>query len=69
MSGSLSLLPEASAESLLGLKQTAVRLGIAESTVRKLVTLKALPAVKIGRRLLFQPEELRSFTQRNRTAA
>jgi len=56
-------------ESLCSLKQTAARLGLAESTVRKLVRLKSLPAVKIGRRLLFEPEELRRFIQSHRTAA
>jgi excisionase family DNA binding protein len=52
---------------LLNLQQTAQRLGIGESTVRKLVRTGALPAVKLGRRLLFEPAALGHFIAAHRT--
>jgi excisionase family DNA binding protein len=54
-------------EALLNLQQAAEILGLAEVTVRKLVRNRKLTAVKIGRRLLFEPERLRRFIARNRT--
>lgn len=53
---------------LLNLGQTAQRLGIGESTVRKLVRSGALPAVKLGRRLLFEPAALGEFIANHRTS-
>ncbi len=55
-------------EPLLSLKQAAQMLGLAEVTVRKMVRQGKLGGVHLGRRLLFEPETLRNFIARNRTA-
>ncbi len=61
-------MPEVALEPLLSLKQAAQRLGLAEVTVRKMVRQGKLVGVHLGRRLLFEPETLRDFITRNRTA-
>lgn len=60
--------PETAAlEPLLNLQGASRMLGLAESTCRKLVRLGQLPAIRIGRRLLFEPSALRSFVQDHST--
>lgn len=54
-------------EPLLNLSAAAQTLGLGESTCRKLVRLGELRAVRVGRRLLFQQEELRTFIQSHST--
>ncbi|MFH0871084.1 MAG: helix-turn-helix domain-containing protein [bacterium] len=43
---------------LWGVKEAAVRLGIAEGTLRHWLSQKRVPYVKLGRRTLLDPREL-----------
>lgn len=54
-------------EPLLNLQQASRTLGLGESTCRKLVRLGELRAVRVGRRLLFEPSVLRSFVEAHST--
>jgi excisionase family DNA binding protein len=54
-------------EPLLNLQQASSSLGLGESTCRKLVRLGQLPAIRIGRRLLFEPASLRRFIESHST--
>jgi excisionase family DNA binding protein len=52
---------------LFGLREVAERLRLAESTVRQLVRLKKLQAVRIGRRLVVEEAALQAFIAERRT--
>lgn len=53
-------------EPLLTLEQVATLLGVRPRRVYELVWHRGLPAVRIGRRLRFRPEDLRAWLERCR---
>ena len=53
-------------QSLLSVKSAALRLGLSPHTIRKYVELRRLPFVKIGARVLFDPEELERYIDERR---
>jgi excisionase family DNA binding protein len=56
-------------EPLMGVKQTAKILGISEKTLRDWVWRKKIDYVKSGDRVMFEPEVIRQFIERNRVKA
>lgn len=55
-------------EALLSLDDVAQLLGISESGVYRLVRSGELPRVKVGKRTLFEPHEIRGFIASRRDA-
>lgn len=51
---------------LLSLGQAAASLGISPHSLRKYIARGALPRVKLQRRVLVDPEDLRAFIKRHR---
>ena len=56
-------------KTLLNVAQAADRLGLSVHTIRKYIELRRLPFVKIGARVLFDPEELERFIDDRRVPA
>lgn len=54
---------------LIGLDETARRLGLSERTIRSLVGRGELPVVRVGRRLLFDPHDLTAWIEAVKTRA
>lgn len=54
---------------LLSREQTAEQLGVGLSTVKRLIAAGDLPTVKIGRRTLIDPRDLRALVDRHRSDA
>jgi excisionase family DNA binding protein len=50
-------------EQLLSLSHAAARLGIGRSTLKRLVAHRRVTVVRVGRRLLFEPDALQRFVQ------
>lgn len=55
-----------SVSNLLSLQQSAARLGISVHTVRKLIARGAIPRIKLGRRVLVDPQDLQDFIGRHK---
>lgn len=51
---------------LLSVREAAGQLGVSERTVCRLLTAGELPRVKIGRRTLIAPQDVRAFVHRRR---
>ena len=51
---------------LLSVREAAAVLGISERTIRSLVSRGELPCVRIGRRVLFDPQDLETFIHKQR---
>jgi len=66
--GGLRELPRTShsQEKLLSLKAAAAILGISSHTLRKYIARGEIPRVKLRRRVLIDPEDLRSFVERHK---
>jgi excisionase family DNA binding protein len=58
-----------SLEPLMNKKEAAGLLGIKVGTLSDWVWQKRIPYVKIGKRVMFEPEALRRFIERGRVAA
>ena len=56
-------------DSLLNYQQAAELLGLSENTLRKYVSCRVIPFVKIGRSVRFNPSELSSWIESNSYAA
>lgn len=56
-------------EALLSVYEVAQLLRISESGVYRLVRSGELPRVKVGKRTLFEPDEIRRFISRGRETA
>lgn len=52
-------------EPLLGVDQAAYLLGISSKTLRDWVQYRKIEFVKVGARVMFRPETIRSFVARN----
>ena len=52
-------------EHLLNVQEAAQLLGLRPPTLYKMVCLRRIPYVKLGRRLLFNPEKLRQWVHEN----
>jgi len=50
--------------SLMDLKTVSKQLGLAEITVYKMVSAKRIPYIKIGRRVLFDPQKLSKWLEK-----
>ena len=50
----------------MGLKEAAEAVGLSHWTLRKLIAEGKLPAVRVGRRVLLEPEALRELVERGR---
>lgn len=59
---------KAGREPLMDVAEAAVFLGLSPWTVRAHVRDRVLPFVRIGRRVLFEPESLRQVVERGRQA-
>ncbi|MDE3179053.1 MAG: helix-turn-helix domain-containing protein [Acidobacteriota bacterium] len=59
--------PETPIDGLLNLKQASRALNVSQSFLRREVRLKRVTAVKLGRRLLFEPATLQEFIASHRT--
>jgi excisionase family DNA binding protein len=53
----------------ISIRDAAARLGLSHWTLRKFIRSGALPAVRIGRRLLVEPSALERFVAQGRTEA
>jgi excisionase family DNA binding protein len=51
---------------LLSIQEAAKSLNIGESTIRKLVYRRDIPFLKIGRRVLFDEDDLRAWLSRRK---
>ena len=49
---------------LMSVKELAARLGIAEITVRKYCCAKKIPYIKLGGRVLFDPEKILAWLEK-----
>jgi excisionase family DNA binding protein len=54
---------------LLSVKETAIHIGLAEITVRKMISAKRIPHKKLGRRVLIDPDELDTWINEHSIAA
>lgn len=59
--------PETPIDGLLNLKQASRALNVSQSFLRREVRLGRLTAVKLGRRLLFEPATLHQYVSERRT--
>jgi excisionase family DNA binding protein len=50
----------------MGLREAAEAVGLSHWTLRKLIAEGKLPAVRVGRRVLVEPEALRQLVERGR---
>jgi len=50
---------------LWGIQETAEKLGVAVNTLRVWTSRRKIPFVKLGKRVLFDPEKLREFKEKN----
>lgn len=53
----------------MGLREAAESVGLSHWTLRKLISEGKLPAVRVGRRVLVEPESLRQLVERSREQA
>lgn len=53
-------------EALIDVRRAAMLLGISEKTLRDWVWRKKIDYVKVGDRVMFEPEAIRNFIARNR---
>lgn len=51
---------------LIGYEDAAQSLGVAKITIAKMVMAKAIPHVRIGRRTLFRPADLKAWVAERR---
>jgi excisionase family DNA binding protein len=56
-------------EPLIDVRRAAKLLGISEKTLRDWVWRKKIDYVKVGDRVMFEPEAIREFIARNRVSA
>lgn len=54
---------------LIGFEEVAELMSIPESTIRRMVTAKRIPCVKLGKHVRFDPEDIEAWIERNKVGS
>ena len=54
---------------LIGFEEVAELMGIPESTIRKMVTARRIPCVRLGKHVRFDREDIEAWIERNKVGS